>query len=128
LGTPAYMAPEQAAADPHVDHRADVYAVGALAYEMLCGRPPLHATRQHAMLAAHITQAPEPVLQHRRTVSPALNAAIMRCLEKRPAHLSQSAADLMAPLDAVLTPSAALSPTVPIPAIGSDIQPAIGVP
>ena len=60
LGTPAYMAPEQAAADPHVDHRADIYALGALAYEMLCGRPPFVAPTPQALLAAHITQAPEP--------------------------------------------------------------------
>ena len=61
LGTPAYMAPEQAAADPHVDHRADIYAVGVLAYEMLAGRTPFTAPTPQAMLAAHITQAPEPV-------------------------------------------------------------------
>ena len=61
LGTPAYMAPEQAAADPHVDHRADIYAVGIMAYEMLAGRTPFTAPSPQAMLAAHITQAPEPV-------------------------------------------------------------------
>jgi len=80
LGTPAYMAPEQAAADPHVDHRADIYAVGALAYEMLSGRTPFTATTPQAMLAAHITQPPEPVTQHRRSVPPVLNAVVMRCL------------------------------------------------
>jgi len=61
LGTPAYMAPEQAAADPHVDHRADLYAVGAMAYEMLCGRPPFSGMSPQQVLAAHTMQAPDPV-------------------------------------------------------------------
>ncbi|HWP36047.1 MAG TPA: serine/threonine-protein kinase, partial [Gemmatimonadales bacterium] len=52
LGTPAYMAPEQAVADPHVDHRADIYAVGVLAYEMLCGRLPFAASTPQGLLAA----------------------------------------------------------------------------
>ena len=55
LGTPAYMSPEQAAADPHVDHRADLYAVGAMAYEMLCGRPPFSGMSPQQVLAAHVT-------------------------------------------------------------------------
>jgi len=113
LGTPAYMAPEQAAADPHVDHRADIYAVGALAYEMLAGRPPFTAPTAQALLAAQITQTPEPVSQHRRTVPPALGAVIMRCLEKRPADRWQNAAELMPQLDAMSTPS---SGTVPVTA------------
>jgi len=125
LGTPAYMAPEQAAADPHVDYRADIYAVGALAYEMLAGRPPFAGTTPQAMLAAHITQAPDPVAQHRPAVPPALNAAIMRCLEKRPADRWQSAGELAAQLEAVLTPSGGLTPTTPIPVVSSGTRAAI---
>jgi tetratricopeptide (TPR) repeat protein len=125
LGTPAYMAPEQAAADPHVDHRADLYAVGVLAYEMLCGRTPFVAATPQGMLAAHITQAPDPVLQHRRTVSPALNSAIMRCLEKRAADRWQSAAELAAQLEGAATPSGGHVPTGAGPAVSSATEGAI---
>jgi serine/threonine protein kinase len=61
LGTPAYMAPEQAAADPHTDHRADIYAVGAVAYELLAGRPPFIGTTPQMVLSAHVTEPVEPV-------------------------------------------------------------------
>ena len=81
LGTPAYMAPEQASADPHVDHRADIYAFGVMAYEMLSGRPPFEGAPQ-AVLAAHVTQTPEQVGARRSSVPPALAALVMRCLEK----------------------------------------------
>jgi serine/threonine-protein kinase len=80
LGTPAYMSPEQAAADKHIDHRADIYAVGAVAYELLTGRPPFTGTTQQEILAAHVTQAVEPVTKYRDTVPPALAELIMRCL------------------------------------------------
>ncbi len=117
LGTPAYMAPEQASADPHVDHRADLYAVGVLGYELLAGRPPFTGSSAQEVLAAHVTQAPTPLGTLRPTVSPALAAVIMRCLEKRPADRWQSADQLLAQLEPLATPSgghtAAGIPAVP---------------
>src|SRR6185295_17732666 len=70
LGTPAYMAPEQAAANPNIDHRADIYAVGVMAYEMLTGRTPFDDAAPEAVLAAHITQTPEPVTTRREVPAP----------------------------------------------------------
>src|SRR5689334_19081059 len=67
LGTPAYMAPEQAAGDPNVDHRADLYAVGALGYELLAGRTPFGGLSPQGMLAAQVTVPPDPITQHRDT-------------------------------------------------------------
>jgi len=111
LGTPAYMAPEQAAADPHVDHRADLYAVGAMAYEMLCGRPPFSGMTPQAMLAAHVTQVPQPISGQRPAVPQALNALVMRCLEKKPADRVQRAAELLGQLQAMTTPTGGMAPT-----------------
>jgi tetratricopeptide (TPR) repeat protein len=125
LGTPAYMAPEQAAADPHVDHRADIYAVGALAYEMLAGRTPFIAPTPQAQLAAHITQAPEPLSHHRPAVTPVLNAILMRCLEKRPADRWQTAGELASQLEAVATPSAGMTPTATQPIASSGAEAAL---
>jgi tetratricopeptide (TPR) repeat protein len=125
LGTPAYMAPEQAAADPHVDHRADIYAVGIMGYEMLAGRTPFTAPSPQAMLAAHITQAPEPIAKMRPAVSPPFNAVLMRCLEKRAADRWQSAAELLGQLEAAATPSGGLAPTEATPAISSGTENAI---
>src|SRR5689334_6015861 len=74
LGTPMYMAPEQAVADPHADHRVDIYAVGALAYEMLTGLPPFAGFLPQQVLAAQVTEAPEPILRRRAAIPPALAA------------------------------------------------------
>ncbi|HEX6941543.1 MAG TPA: protein kinase [Gemmatimonadaceae bacterium] len=111
LGTPAYMAPEQAAADPHVDHRADLYALGAVAYEMLAGRPPFTGASPQSLLMAHVTQTPDPVSVHRPSIPPALASTIMRCLEKRAADRWQSAAEIIPQLDAALTPHTGTQPT-----------------
>ena len=111
LGTPAYMAPEQATADPTMDHRADIYAVGVVGYEMLTGRPPFTGTTPQMILAAHVTQAVEPVTKHRESVPHALNDLILRCLEKKPADRWQSAEQLLPQLEALTAPSGGMTPT-----------------
>ena len=112
LGTPAYMSPEQATADPATDHRADLYAVGAMAYEMLTGHQVFSGRSPQAMLAAHATQMPEPVNQRRASVPPALSSLVMRALEKRAADRPQSAGEMLAELEAAVTPSGATTPHV----------------
>jgi serine/threonine protein kinase/tetratricopeptide (TPR) repeat protein len=107
VGTPAYMAPEQVAADPHVDHRADIYALGTLAYELLSGRPPFQAASPQQVLAAHVTQTPDPVSTHCGDLPRDLETAVMRCLEKNPADRWQSADDLWQALGALGTGSGA---------------------
>src|SRR5256885_13036787 len=123
LGTPAYMAPEQAAGDPNVDHRADLYAVGALGYELLAGRTPFGGLSPQGMLAAQVTATPDPVTQHRDSVPPALAALIMRCLAKHPADRPQSADDVLGQLEAMATPTG--STLSEVSAISSGTQAAL---
>ena len=111
LGTPAYMSPEQAAADPNTDQRTDIYSVGALAYEMLTGRQVFSARSPQAMLAAHVTEKPEPIDKRRPSVPPALSSLVMRSLEKHAADRPQSAGEMLADLEAAVTPSGATAPT-----------------
>ncbi|HET6636645.1 MAG TPA: serine/threonine-protein kinase, partial [Streptomyces sp.] len=111
LGTPAYMAPEQASADPHMDGRVDIYALGVLAYEMLAGHTPFPGLNPQQTLAAHVSQMPVPVGQRRDGLSPALEAAVMRCLAKRPADRFQTADDLVTALEPLATPSGGMTPT-----------------
>jgi eukaryotic-like serine/threonine-protein kinase len=99
LGTPAYMAPEQAAADPATDHRADLYALGIVAYEMLTGAPPFHGRTPQALLAAQLSEIPAPLTSRRYDVSVPLSALVMQCLEKEPAKRPKSANDVLRMLD-----------------------------
>jgi eukaryotic-like serine/threonine-protein kinase len=118
LGTPAYMAPEQAAADPHVDFRADLYAVGVVGYELLTGRPPFEGPTAQQVLAAHVTEMPQPVTTRRPTVPPVLAQLVMRCLAKKPADRPQTADELVPVLESLATPSGGITPTDtrPVPA------------
>jgi serine/threonine-protein kinase len=84
LGTPSYMSPEQAAGDRHVDARSDIYALGAVTYEMLAGEPPVTGATMQAMIAKLMTERPTPLRVLRDTVPAAVDTAVMRALAKAP--------------------------------------------
>jgi tRNA A-37 threonylcarbamoyl transferase component Bud32/TolB-like protein len=117
IGTPAYMAPEQAAADPSIDHRVDIYALGAMAYEALAGRPPFAGNTTQRVLAAHVTREPEPITQCRRTIPAEFGELVMRCLAKEPEDRWQTAEELRAQLDSEVT----LSGTAPVVVAGHPV-------
>ncbi|MEX2178459.1 MAG: serine/threonine-protein kinase, partial [Gemmatimonadaceae bacterium] len=101
IGTPAYMAPEQAAADPSADHRSDIYSFGCLGYELLTGRPPFMAKSPQKLLAAHMGEPPEPITSLRPDTPPALAELIMRCLSKDADDRPQNASAIVQVLDTV---------------------------
>ena len=103
IGTPAYMAPEQAAGDPNTDHRADIYAFGCLAYEVFSGKPPFEGEAPHRVIAAHFAETPRPITERRAELSPAIAALIAQCLEKDPGRRPQSAAEVLQALDVTST-------------------------
>jgi eukaryotic-like serine/threonine-protein kinase len=85
LGTPQYMAPEQAVGERTVDGRADIYALGAVLYEMLVGEAPFTGPSVQAIVARVMTEQPRPVTGQRRSVPSHVNAAVLKALEKLPA-------------------------------------------
>ncbi len=115
VGTPAYMAPEQAAGDPDTDHRADVYSFGCMAYELIAGLPPFHGLPPHKLIAAHMRDEPMPIQEVRPDCPPVLARLVMRCLAKDPDDRPSSADELLRELDAVssLPSSGALPPFSP---------------
>ncbi|MDP9177094.1 MAG: bifunctional serine/threonine-protein kinase/formylglycine-generating enzyme family protein, partial [Gemmatimonadota bacterium] len=105
IGTPAYMAPEQAMATGEIDHRADIYALGVLAYEMLSGRVPNASLTPTAQIAAKISGPAPDVRENRPEASTEIARAIKRCLEPEPEKRWQSADELLEAVESVATPS-----------------------
>lgn len=103
LGTPAYMAPEQAVGDPATDHRADIYSFGCLAYELFTGKPPFEHGTTHELIAAHVGTKPVPIRDVSADVPPRVEDLIMHCLEKLPANRPQNARYLLTSLEAAQT-------------------------
>jgi serine/threonine-protein kinase len=83
-GTPAYMSPEQAAGQPNVDGRSDIYSVGAVAYYLLTGAPPFVYPSNARVLAAHLHETARPITELRSDVPGDLEAVVLRCLAKDP--------------------------------------------
>ena len=98
IGTPHYMAPEQARGEP-TDDRSDIYSLGVVLYEMLVGRPPFTAEEPMAVLHAHVYEHPQPVGQLRRDLSPRTQQLVEICLQKNPNQRFQTAVEMLSFID-----------------------------
>ncbi len=100
LGTPHYMAPEYAMGQD-VTPASDLYSLGALAYEMLCGDPPFDSEDYSSVIVMHVKDAPRPLIEREPGVFPRLNQAIMRCLLKKPQERFGNAYELHDVLESI---------------------------
>jgi tRNA A-37 threonylcarbamoyl transferase component Bud32 len=118
LGTPHYMSPEQAMGEREITARSDVYALGAMLYEMLTGDPPFTGSTAQAVVARVLTESPRPMLPQRHTIPPHVEAAALTALEKLPADRFATAAEFAEALGGrnyvPTVPSAAAVPTRPM--------------
>ena len=105
IGTPAYMAPEQAAGDASIDHRADIYALGAMAYELLSGQAVFAGRTPQRMLAAHMSEAPKAITDLRPDTPAPLAELVMRCLAKEANDRPQAAAEITRVLETITSGS-----------------------
>jgi serine/threonine-protein kinase len=125
VGTPQYMAPEQAMGEADVDARADIYALGLLAYEMLAGRPTFDAPTAQAMLAAHVMETPADIRTVRPGTPAILGDAVMRCLAKHRTDRWASAEALLARLEEIPNaPSGGMTPAQTAPHKATVARPA----
>src|SRR5688572_2528897 len=117
LGTPAYMAPEQAMGERVIDGRADIYALGAVLYESLVGEAPFTGPTVQAIVARVMTEQPRSITAQRRSVPPHVNAAVLRALEKLPADRFATPAEfaraLVTPGYETTLPAGASHPAAP---------------
>jgi serine/threonine-protein kinase len=112
VGTPHYMSPEQANGHP-VDGRTDIYALGIILYELMAGRPPFTADSPLAVLHQHLYEPPAPLATLAPGLTPATYRAVETCLQKKPEHRFQTAADLVVALDYALVNEGYATPTTP---------------
>lgn len=109
LGTPAYMSPEQAAGERDIDRRSDIYALGCVVYEMLCGEPPLIGRTSLNTMARHIKESPRSIRTIRDSIHPGMDKTICKALSRLPADRFAHAQEFGEAL--VITMSGAAMPT-----------------
>jgi serine/threonine protein kinase len=120
IGTPGYMSPEQALGDVDVDARADLYALGVVAYELLAGRHPFANRRTvQQLVIAHLTEVPVALETIVQGLAPAVSAIVMQCLEKDPAARPANAAAVLDALDAAVSAPRAADAVVRTPDSGA---------
>ncbi|MEP6491693.1 MAG: serine/threonine-protein kinase [bacterium] len=126
IGTPMYMAPEQTEGRPSMDHRADIYAFGCVAFEVFAGVPPFHGYAPPQIVASHLSERPRPLSDVRNDAPAAIGALVARCLEKDPKRRPQSALELLAALDDVRGAARSARPrnafVTRIVRLGSDVR------
>ncbi|HEX9054047.1 MAG TPA: protein kinase [Gemmatimonadales bacterium] len=128
LGTPHYMSPEQAMGEREITPRSDVYALGAVLYEMLTAEPPFTGATAQAVVARVVTESPRPLIPQRHTIPRHVEAAVLTALEKLPADRFATAADFAEALKNTSYTSTATMATVPTAAAGAALARAAGRP
>jgi serine/threonine-protein kinase len=127
LGTPHYMSPEQAMGEREITARSDVYALGAMSYEMLLGEPPFTGPTAQAIVAKVMTEKPAPLTARRDTIPAEVEAAVLTALAKLPADRFGSAAEFAAALRGGGTGLTAARPLQPSPATSTRVRVAVAV-
>jgi serine/threonine-protein kinase len=123
IGTPAYMSPEQSAGDSQIDGRSDLYSLGVVGYQMLCGELPFDAPNTPMMLVKHLSETPVPVNERTAGIPLDLSRAVMMCLEKNPADRFPNANSLSTALSTGDIPTliARAQPSPPPPLRSSSV-------
>jgi serine/threonine-protein kinase len=124
VGTPQYMAPEQATGDKEVDGRADVYATGAMLYEMLAGEPPFTGPSARVILTRSLTEAPRALTGARQGLPAAVDAVVQKSLAKNPADRYATGAALVTALDGLRQVGMSSGTTPAVTAPATEVLPA----
>lgn len=114
LGSPLYMSPEQLRSSKSVDHRADIWAIGVILYELMTGHLPFMGDSLGELFANILETDPAPLRTYAADVAPGLEEVVLRCLQRRPEQRFQTAAELTQALAPFATPQPGFAASAPL--------------